>query len=83
MADNVNMIKEYLTTEPFEITLVKKGITKTELSKALGMSSRTIAKFKNLESVNLSTIVRICRYLNVPIEEVVQVNLGSNETQAD
>lgn len=83
MTDNAKLIKEFLSTEPFEITLIKKGVTKTELSKALGMSTRTIAKFKNLESVNLSTIVRICRYLNVPIEEVVQVKLDSTETQAD
>jgi DNA-binding Xre family transcriptional regulator len=37
------------------------------------LNSRTIAKINRGESVNLSTIEKICLHLNVPIEKVVEI----------
>jgi DNA-binding Xre family transcriptional regulator len=46
-------------------TILKaRRISKTALAKAVGMSSRTLAKLSNGEHVSLKTIEDICSYLN-------------------
>lgn len=44
-----------------------------DLINAKVISKPTAAKFRKGESVQLSTIAGICKYLNVPIEKVVRV----------
>ena len=44
--------------------LHKKGITKTDLTKALGISSRTIAKIAKGEKLSKKTLEKIAVYLN-------------------
>lgn len=47
----------------FEI-LNSKGISKTVLGGALGLSSTTLAKLSKCEPISMNTIVAICNYLN-------------------
>lgn len=47
--------------------LKEKGIGKTELSVALGLSSRTVAKIKKRENLSKNTLLKISEYLNVPV----------------
>ncbi len=49
--------------------LKAKGITKTDLSKALGVSSRTIAKMNRGEKVSRLTLLKIAEYLGCDVNE--------------
>lgn len=62
---------------PLMITLAKKGIKINQLEKRQGgvIHEKTVSKLKNNLSVNIDTIAIICAYLDVPIEEVVEVVL--------
>ena len=56
---------------PLRHTLEAKGMRMSELRDTL-LSSRTLAKINKNEDVNLSTVEKICLFLNVPIEKVVR-----------
>lgn len=62
-----------ISYEPLFKTLESKGITLYEVEVQCGMSSRTIAKFRKGESTTLDTLERICLFLDVPIEKVVEI----------
>ncbi|WP_425352563.1 helix-turn-helix domain-containing protein [Alteribacter populi] len=51
--------------------MYEKGVTRTDLREYFSKS--TVAKFKNNQDVMLSTVVRLCRELEVPIEKVVRI----------
>ena len=54
-----------------------KGITKTALTMAIGMSSRTIAKLSKGEKVSKRTLQRIADYLECDVESLYR-NISSN-----
>lgn len=54
-------------------TLDEKGVSLIELERGIGMSSSTTAKFRKGQAVQLSIIEKICKYLDVPIEKVVEI----------
>lgn len=54
-------------------TLIDKGMNKTELRQKARISSSTMAKMTNGESVTLTTIERICEILDCQIEDVVEI----------
>ena len=56
---------------PLHQTLKEKDIVMSEFRDKL-LSSRTLAKINKNEDVNLSTIEKICLFLDVPIEKVVR-----------
>lgn len=62
-----------ITYSPLFKTLDEKGVFPTDVGRALGISSATMAKFKKGETVTLKTIIQICDFLDVPIEKVVQM----------
>lgn len=62
-----------ISYEPLFTTLEEKGAKLIDLMNAGIVSSRTMAKFRKGESVQLTTIERICKYLGVPIERVVRI----------
>lgn len=64
-----------ISYDPLFKTLNKKGVSLYRLAKDIGMSSPTRAKFNKSEPVSLDTIIKICKYLNVPIQDVVEVKL--------
>jgi DNA (cytosine-5)-methyltransferase 1 len=56
---------------PLHQTLKEKDMVMSEFRDKL-LSSRTLAKINRNEDVNLSTIEKICLFLDVPIEKVVR-----------
>ncbi len=65
-----NFVIDY---SPLVKTLYDKGIGIAEMGKDLGLSPKTTAKIKKKESMSLTTVGKICVYLKVPIEEVVNI----------
>jgi DNA-binding Xre family transcriptional regulator len=61
-----------ISFEPLHRTLRKQNRTISEMRDVI-LNSRTIARINRNESVHLSTIDDICRYLDVPIEQVVEI----------
>ncbi|MCY8600323.1 helix-turn-helix transcriptional regulator [Bacillus spizizenii] len=55
-----------------EITLIKRDKTRSDLKKDLGTSPSTLAKMSKGEVVALTVILKICEYLECPIQEVVE-----------
>lgn len=53
--------------------LLERDMTKTQLRLAVGFSSTTLAKMSKGESVSLSTIENICKYLNCKIEDIIEI----------
>ncbi|WP_077603659.1 helix-turn-helix domain-containing protein [Oceanobacillus sojae] len=63
-----------ISYKPLHKTLIDKGLTTTQLQKDYGVyGTSAIRKLNHHEPVSLDTIAKICRFLNVPIEEVVEV----------
>lgn len=57
---------------PLHQTLKDKGVGISEMRDKI-LSSRTLAKINKNEDVNLSTIEKICLFLEVPVEKVVRI----------
>lgn len=66
-----------ISYKPLKLTLVRKDMKLTDLETAKGgpINSRTVSKLRNDQTMNLESIAKICRFLDVPIEEVVEVKL--------
>ncbi|OYD08578.1 helix-turn-helix domain-containing protein [Paludifilum halophilum] len=62
-----------ISYEPLFNTLEEKDAKLIDLLNANLFSSRTAAKFRKGESVQLSTIETLCKYLDAPIEKVVRI----------
>lgn len=62
-----------ISYNPLFKTIEKKGISLYSIEQSVGMSPRVTAKFRKNERVSLETIEKICIYLDVPIEQVVEV----------
>lgn len=71
------MSKEfYISYKPLRHTMVDKNSNITQLCYDLSLSTSIRTKLINDSgNVSLAVIARICRHLNVPIEEVVEVEL--------
>lgn len=52
-------------------TLIDRGMNKGDLCKLTGLSSSTVAKMTNNESVKISVLERICKELNCNISDLV------------
>lgn len=52
--------------------LIDKNMTKSELRKAIGMSSSTMAKMGKGENVSLDVIDKICSLLNCKVEDILE-----------
>ena len=51
--------------------LIDKGMNKTDLQKAIGMSPTTLAKLGRNETVNLNVLAKICDYLECDISDII------------
>ncbi|AEB25205.1 MULTISPECIES: helix-turn-helix domain-containing protein [Bacillus amyloliquefaciens group] len=58
--------------KPMEITLIKRDKIKADLKKDLGISSSTLAKMSRGDVVALTVILKICEYLECPIQDIVE-----------
>lgn len=53
-------------------TLIDKNMTKSDLRRLTGISTTTIQKLTNGESVSLEILLRICEKLEVKIQDIVE-----------
>lgn len=58
---------------PLFRTLDHQNLKLIDVERKLGLSSSTTSKFRKGEAVSLTTIEKICILLDVPIEEVVEI----------
>jgi DNA-binding Xre family transcriptional regulator len=61
--------------EPLKITLVrlKKKMSDLDTVKGGPLNSRTVSKLRHDQTVNIDSIAKVCKFLDVPIEQVVEV----------
>ena len=52
--------------------LIDKNMTKSELTKAIGISSSTMAKMGKNENVSLEVIDKICAILECDINDILE-----------
>lgn len=53
--------------------LIDKGMNKTQLKDAAGLSSRTISKMGKNEQISMDSMLKICKTLNCDIGDIVEV----------
>lgn len=63
-----------VTYKPLWKLLIDRELKKTEMSKAIGISSSTLSKLGKDEYVSLDVLVRICRYLNCQLSDICNIN---------
>ena len=61
--------------------LIDSGMNKGDLCKKTGLSSSTMAKMTNGESVKLSVLERICKELNCNFADLVDYVPEKNESK--
>ena len=62
--------------------LIDKGMKKGDLCKSTGLSSSTMAKMTNGESVNLSVLERICEKLDCDFADLVNYKRTQEENSS-
>lgn len=63
--------------------LIDKGMKKTELRKATGISPNTLTKLSNNEYVSMEVLVKICRALNCDVGDIVEVIQSPDNRSTD
>jgi len=53
--------------------LIDRGQKKTEFAKAAGISSNTLAKLSKNEFISMELLIRICRYLNCTVDDILDI----------
>jgi Predicted transcriptional regulator len=61
--------------------LIDKGMNKTQLGCAAGVSSSTISKLSKNETVNMESMMKICMALDCDIGDIVEITESENEQQ--
>ena len=54
--------------------LIDKGINKTEMRKAAGISTSVLAKMGKNESVSMDTLAKIAAVMECGLDDIVEVN---------
>lgn len=52
--------------------LIDRGMNKTDLKNATGISSSTISKMGKNESVSMDSMLKVCKALNCDIGDIVE-----------
>ena len=60
--------------------LIDKGMNKTQLGHAAGISTSTVSKLGKNESINMESMLKICRVLDCDIGDIVEMT-ESDEVQ--
>mgnify|MGYP002675469859 CR=1 FL=1 len=53
--------------------LIDRGMKKTDLKNATGISSSTISKMSKNEPVSMDSMLKVCKALNCDIGDIVEV----------
>ena len=56
--------------------LIDRGMNKTDLKNATGISSSTISKMGKNESVSMDSMLKVCKALNCDIGDIVEFKNG-------
>jgi DNA (cytosine-5)-methyltransferase 1 len=64
-----------ISYNPLKITLIENGKEMKDLENNNGgiLNKRTVSRLRHHKPVNITTLERVCLYLNVPIEKVVEI----------
>lgn len=60
-----------ITYKPFFKTLEKKNLSQYQLMKDFFISSSTLNRLRNNQSINLKTLEMLCKALNCNIDDIV------------
>lgn len=63
--------------------LIDRGMNKTDLKNATGISSSTISKMGKNESVSMDSMLKVCKALNCDIGDIVEFKNGETLEQED
>jgi len=53
--------------------LIDKNLKKSEFARLVGISSPTLAKMGKNQTVSMDVIVKICKFFNCPISDIVEI----------
>lgn len=53
--------------------LIDKELKKTEFAKEIGISANTLAKLSSNELVSMEVLVRICRYFECSVDDILDI----------
>lgn len=53
--------------------MIDKNINKTKLREEAGISSNAVAKMGKNEDVRVEVLVKICRYLNCTVDDIMEI----------
>lgn len=53
--------------------LIDRGQKKTEFAKDVGISTNTLAKLSKNEYISMEMLIRICRYLNCTVDDILDI----------
>ena len=53
--------------------LIDKGMKKTELANEVGITPNTLAKLSKNELVSMETLIKICKYLECSLDDIVEI----------
>ena len=56
--------------------MIDKNINKTKLREEAGISSNAVAKMGKNEDVRVEVLVKICRYLNCTVDDIMEIMPG-------
>ena len=61
--------------------LIDKSMNKTQLGLAAGISTSTISKLSKNETINMESMIKICRILGCDIGDIVEITEDEDTTQ--
>ena len=59
--------------------LIDKGMTKTQMRKAAGISANILAKMGKGEPVAMDSLAKICVALSCSVDDIVEINGGAEK----
>lgn len=62
-----------ISYKPLLHLLIDRDLKLTNVVKEAGLSSNIVTKINNRENITLSSIEKLCLYLNCKIEDVVEI----------
>lgn len=68
-----------ISYKPLKVTLAEKEISRKELAKACNISTMTMARIDKGEQIGLNILDKVCQYLQVPLDKVVEIKLEKQE----
>ena len=63
--------------------LIDRGMTRTEMRLAAGISTSTLAKLNEGGEVNTAILVKICNALNCGLEDIVEYHPSRNNKEPE